>query len=477
MRKLIFIFLIFLSQIQGNQVQDSLPEPYKSTELLPFNPQGWYENHRQIESLVKLFHVKNVIEVGSWLGLSTRHIASLLPEGGKVYAIDHWKGSEEHQSSSILPSLYQQFLSNVIHENLAHKIVPIRMASLDAAQCFRSLQVPINPDLIYIDASHDTDSVYADLIAWYPFVKDHGVLCGDDWNWNSVRVAVEKFAHERNLHIQASGNFWSLLKSEAHQNLPTVTFATAVYEKDWRQILLDPDFLRIKKIENHCFPFAERLLIINNVEDVELVKGIATRLIEEGILTRFIVTSEISNQVFSFFRLNASDFSSSRYAHIWPEVTDEWLFYNALAPLAAIYACQSDYLLYCTGDVWLDRKADWINSAIELMENNSQYKVANLTWNNAYEEAKNESHGSIENDFYVSNAGFSDQLFLVKTDDFRQPIYNEIRGDAMHFPRGDTFEKRVFSHMKNCEWRRLIFRFGSYIHDFPQKATTLTKTD
>jgi len=30
-----------------------------------------------------------------------------------------------------------------------------------------------------------------DIKLWYPFVKGHGVLCGDDYNWPGVGKAVE----------------------------------------------------------------------------------------------------------------------------------------------------------------------------------------------------------------------------------------------------------------------------------------------
>ena len=90
-------------------------------------------------------------------------------------------------------------------------------------------------------------------------------------------------------------------------------------------------------------------------------------------------------------------------------------------------------------------------------------KVANLTWNEKYCEAKKESYKKRKG-FYVSKRGFSDQQFLVKREDFRQPIYSEIREDASHFPRGDVFEKRVFSYMLNHGWERITFSKSSYRH-------------
>jgi predicted O-methyltransferase YrrM len=188
-----------------------LPEPYKSVELLPFDPGGWYINSVQMETLFNKNKIDLAVEVGCWLGLSTRHIASLLPPHGKIYGVDHWKGSVEHQHLQILPILYHQFLSNVIHARLTDKIVPMRMSSLEAALQLKSIGAI--PDLIYIDASHDTKSVYADLNAWFPFVQGHGILCGDDWRWSNVSLAVEIFAYKHQLTIHASENFWYLTES------------------------------------------------------------------------------------------------------------------------------------------------------------------------------------------------------------------------------------------------------------------------
>lgn len=238
----------------------------------------------------------------------------------------------------------------------------------------------------------------------------------------------------------------------------TVTFATSVWENDWRQVLLTPDYLRVRQLQNHCFPFSERMLIINNVKDLAEVKRVACRLIEEGVLTRFVVAEEIAEEMFSFFQLKRSDFRSDEGFH------PDWIYYNALGPLAAIYSCQSDYLLYLTGDVRLDLPIDWIPSALRLLEKVPSAKVANLTWNKRYEEAKREAYRK-KGPFFVAKQGFSDQLFLVKREVFRQPIYGEIRSDSSHFPRGDVFEKRVFSYMKNHGWERMTFRRGSYTHE------------
>jgi hypothetical protein len=228
--------------------------------------------------------------------------------------------------------------------------------------------------------------------------------------------------------------------------LPTVTFATSCWEKDWRLLLLEPDYLKVRQIQNHCFAFAEKLLVINNVEDVEAVKRAAQKKVDEGVLTRYIV----AENVLSFFGLKRSDFN-------------DWQYYNALGPLNAIFHAKSEYFLYLTGDVYLEKAVDWIGKSLKVMQRNPQVKVANLTWNGEFKEAKKESYRSTWN-FFVAKEGFSDQMFLVKREDFCQNIYGQMRSDAAHYPRGAVLEARIFSHMKNHNWERITFK-GSYTHE------------
>lgn len=237
----------------------------------------------------------------------------------------------------------------------------------------------------------------------------------------------------------------------------TVTFATSCYEGDWKKILLDKDYLKKRQIENHNFSFHKKILIINNVENVKLVKSWAQKRVDEKVLDEFFVAEESSQEVLRFFNLKREEFKADKSSF------DDWVYFNALAPLTAIYLAKSDYLLYQTGDVFLEKKVNWIDKAIKVMEKNRDVKVANLLWNRASSEAKREAYRETFN-FFVSKRGFSDQLFLVRSLEMKRPIYGEIREDATHFPRGDVFEKRVFSFMINHGWERITYKRGSYTH-------------
>ncbi len=191
-----------------------LPFPYSSlTTLRPLMDHGWYSNAPQLHTLMQMHPVYTIVEIGVWLGKSAMDLARHLPDGGVLYAVDHFQGSQEHQigASSWHPCvhfLYEQFLSNVIHNQLTDTIIPIPLTSAQAAPFLSHIQ----PDLIYIDASHDTDSLYQDLVLWYPRVAHTGILCGDDWCWESVRKAVRRFASEHQLMVVFQENFWQLIE-------------------------------------------------------------------------------------------------------------------------------------------------------------------------------------------------------------------------------------------------------------------------
>ena len=186
-----------------------MPEPYRSIKNLPFDEHGWFRNGELIEYCLKIKPAKIVIEVGSWLGLSTRFMARIIPDDGIVYAIDTWLGSKEHLQDSRLfskiPHLYQTFLSNVKHAELTKKIVPIRMASLEASEALN-----VEGDLIYIDASHEEEDVYNDIIAWHPHLAEGGIICGDDWHSEPVRNGVMQAAITLNSGIKYLDRFWML---------------------------------------------------------------------------------------------------------------------------------------------------------------------------------------------------------------------------------------------------------------------------
>ena len=220
--------LLFLLSILSGPLIDQLnlklpdhyPEVYELKNPLPFDGHGWFGHEEHFKNLLAEKKPKIAIEVGSWLGCSARSIASKLPSDGILIAVDHWKGSIEHQDGQWayyekLPVLYEQFLSNVIEAKLTDKIIPFRSDSLSAALHLKNLG--IKADFIYLDGAHDYYSVLNDLVAYYPLLADDGILVGDDFAWQSVEKAVRDFASYANLEVESySTSMYQLKKRKTH---------------------------------------------------------------------------------------------------------------------------------------------------------------------------------------------------------------------------------------------------------------------
>ncbi len=190
-----------------------LPSPYNQLKtILPFNPKGWYFNSEYIKKLFDFNYFVSAIEVGSYFGASSRHIASLLPQGSVLYSVDPWDELYVIDNWSENMKHYEQFLSNIVISGLTHKIIPIRQNSNKAIEFFR--QAPKKIDFIYIDGDHETAGVLSDLENYFFILSPTGVICGDDWLWKKVRAAVVQFAQKYDLTIYADCNFWFLKKED-----------------------------------------------------------------------------------------------------------------------------------------------------------------------------------------------------------------------------------------------------------------------
>lgn len=230
----------------------------------------------------------------------------------------------------------------------------------------------------------------------------------------------------------------------------TITFETKVWENDW-EIMLKTD--RIKQMIERCqHPFEEKILYINNVSDLEAVKRAADRLVAEKIISKFVVVSEHSEAALEFFSLSKDKLGKG--------------YYYSIAELVSIYLTNTKYLLHFASDsiVAPRTRKDWLMTGINTLDANPQVKVFNLIRNKKYKEAAKESDFEDQVNFYGN--GFSDQMYLIRTSDFKGPIYEHAHPDAARYPvyGGELFEKRVYSWLRHHNYLRATYKHGNYLH-------------
>jgi len=182
---------------------------------VPADDHGWFQSSNQlvVKNLIN-DKMECIIELGSWLGKSTKFIAEQAPNA-TIYAIDHWKGSPEHQGrddvKDKLPTLYETFLVNLWE--FKDRIKPLRMTTKQGLmKCYEN---GVKPDVIYVDAAHDYDGVTEDLLAIKNYFPNAKVI-GDDWLWedrnkeHSVREAVIEHCRKYAILFHVFGNVWWL---------------------------------------------------------------------------------------------------------------------------------------------------------------------------------------------------------------------------------------------------------------------------
>ncbi|MCL2624233.1 MAG: class I SAM-dependent methyltransferase [Planctomycetaceae bacterium] len=184
------------------QLAQKYPWPAQKPEV-PEDLHGWCDiSHRKMFEQILHPKMSVILELGSWLGKSTRLLSSMAPQA-VVICIDHWLGSQEHHENEAycqkLPTLYETFIVNLWEER--ERVIPVRLTTVAALEEIRQHQIV--PDLIYIDAGHAYQDVHADIstsLRLFPM----SVICGDDWSWEDVRRAVTEIAGEHNKSIALS---------------------------------------------------------------------------------------------------------------------------------------------------------------------------------------------------------------------------------------------------------------------------------
>ncbi|MEE6449622.1 hypothetical protein RAH41_03500 [Gottfriedia acidiceleris] len=227
-----------------------------------------------------------------------------------------------------------------------------------------------------------------------------------------------------------------------------VTFETKCYEKDW-EILLKTDRIE-KMIEFNLYHFKEKILYINNVQDVREVSRYADKLVARDVLSSYVIVDDFSNEALNYFEITKESFKGG--------------YYYSISELVSIYLCKTEYLLHFSSDSILEKPFNWIDLSILKLQDDERIKVANPVWNGNSFEAKQESIVEDEN-FYIGY-GFSDQCYLIRTNEFKKKIYNEKNPISERYPiyGGELFEKRVDAWMRNNHFKRITFKHGNYIH-------------
>jgi hypothetical protein len=201
----------------------------KKMPSIPKYYHGWFQRNN-IDILQRLSSKDHrcVLELGSWLGMSTRFLLEHNPNA-VVFAVDlwsneyffndpHYDATGDKEANALLTDnpIYDQFLVNVQDHKYTKSpkskgLVPMKMSTLDAIPILK--EAGVRPDLIYIDASHHYEFVIKDIELCLDAFPG-AIIVGDDWNYEGVKQAVVEAAERHHLQIHARRTCWTYAKTK-----------------------------------------------------------------------------------------------------------------------------------------------------------------------------------------------------------------------------------------------------------------------
>jgi hypothetical protein len=183
------------------------------------NIHGWFDYEEIIKRAIdKAEDGAKFVEIGAWKGKSTAFAGVEILNSGKditYYAVDHFLGSEEHLNPvsdhydfvAKSGELREQYYANI--KAVESVIKTYDMTSTQASKMFKKKSV----DFVFIDGSHDFDSVCNDIEAWLPKIKAGGILAGHDYDFEQVKRAVHSYFAD--YQLETVGKSWLyIIRSE-----------------------------------------------------------------------------------------------------------------------------------------------------------------------------------------------------------------------------------------------------------------------
>lgn len=189
-------------------------DPYLNYPVRDSEVRGWNSRHPKLGELIRLINPRLIVEVGSWLGASALYMTE--HTDANIVCLDTWLGAgemwknhddpERYLSLKIehgQPTVMRDFMSNVIRAGKQDQITPMPLPSGIGLRLLEHWSV--QPDLIYVDASHEFPDVVSDIRLSLNLRPR--ILCGDDFSiWEGVTRAVMQCVPDA--HKEPNGFWW-----------------------------------------------------------------------------------------------------------------------------------------------------------------------------------------------------------------------------------------------------------------------------
>jgi hypothetical protein len=227
-----------------------------------------------------------------------------------------------------------------------------------------------------------------------------------------------------------------------------VDFVVNCFERTYRH-LLQPGRLD-DLVGAQQFEFAERTLLINNVDDFAHIRRLADAGLTRGEITRAVVVADHLDTALAQTRLSRRDLRRL------PHYSD--------CGLVAVALDGADWFVYWDADARLKKPHDWITPTMSYMEHHREIAIGNPCW---WREGEAEREAIRIGESFAVGYGFSDVAFLARRSELGRAIYRYFAPASWRFPLAAVepiFEQRVDAYMRRCGRLRATYLPAVYEH-------------
>ena len=180
-------------------------------ELIRLHEASWRLGYHAFPAVLNKLGLKRGAEVGVAFG---GHSEAILQTTGveKLYAVDSYQHRSEYDDPMNLPQpvfdrLYQRTGQRL--GAFGDRVTQVRLDSVEAA---RQINEPLR--FVYIDGDHSYQGIRADLEAWFPLIREGGIIAGHDYGqpaFPGVKAVADHFFKRFGLSVthEGKGVWWA----------------------------------------------------------------------------------------------------------------------------------------------------------------------------------------------------------------------------------------------------------------------------
>ena len=153
----------------------------------------------------------NILEIGSWEGLSSHFILSTFPNA-HLTCVDTWEGADEHRDGTDATTEILTDIENKFNSNLSQFESRLTKFKGTSYSFFENNPTKSIYDFIYVDGSHHCDDVMIDAVKCFEKLKVGGVMIFDDYFWQHYKNAIENPAAAINLFLRMKKGAYKIIR-------------------------------------------------------------------------------------------------------------------------------------------------------------------------------------------------------------------------------------------------------------------------